>query len=175
MNQQEKVISTGKPAAGSGTGSYKKTYVPQYRFCRFDAAVIVLVVLLAVGVAAGLYVSAKNTVTAGSHLEAVVLVEGKEAWRVNLADITSRQTHKFAVAEGSLTVTAESGKACISAADCPDQICVRTGWLTSAGQTAVCLPNKAVLKVISVDGGGSSAGGGSAAGETSALYDAISK
>ena len=165
MNQHEKASSSEKAPAGTRM----KTYVPQYRFCRFDAAVIVLVVFLAFGVAAGLYVSAKNSVTAGSHLEAVLTVAGEEAWRANLSDITSPQTHRFTAAAGSLTVTAESGKVCISASDCRDQICVRTGWLSSAGQTAVCLPNKAVLKVISVDGGGSGTN------ETSALYDAISK
>lgn len=26
--------------------------------------------------------------------------------------------------------------------DCPDKICVNTGWLSELGQTAVCLPNK---------------------------------
>lgn len=26
--------------------------------------------------------------------------------------------------------------------DCPDKICINTGWLSQPGQTAVCLPNK---------------------------------
>lgn len=32
--------------------------------------------------------------------------------------------------------------------DCPDQICVNTGKLTHAGQIAVCLPNKVIVKLI---------------------------
>lgn len=144
-------------------------YVPQYRFCRFDAAVIILVVLIAAGVAFQLFYTTRSTLTADSHLEAVLTVAGEEVWRTNLSDVTTRQTHKVTLDAGSFTVTAESGKIRISASDCPDQICVRTGSLSSAGQTAVCLPFKAVLKVISVDSKGS------ITQDTSALYDAISK
>ena len=32
--------------------------------------------------------------------------------------------------------------------DCPDQICVRTGFIGSAGQMAACLPNGLVLSVL---------------------------
>lgn len=32
--------------------------------------------------------------------------------------------------------------------DCPDKICVNTGWLRLAGQTAACLPNGIVLRVV---------------------------
>lgn len=31
--------------------------------------------------------------------------------------------------------------------DCNDQICVNTGWVSSTGQTAVCLPNRVILKI----------------------------
>jgi len=32
--------------------------------------------------------------------------------------------------------------------DCPDQICVRTGKLRIAGQSAACLPNGLILKIV---------------------------
>lgn len=38
-----------------------------------------------------------------------------------------------------------------SSSDCPDQVCVRTGRLTRAGQVAVCLPNRVVVRLV---GGG---------------------
>ena len=39
-------------------------------------------------------------------------------------------------------------------ADCRDQVCVRTGTLTHAGQAAVCLPHRVILKLTgtSTDG-----------------------
>ena len=31
--------------------------------------------------------------------------------------------------------------------DCPDKVCVNTGFINKAGQTAVCLPNKMVIRL----------------------------
>lgn len=33
--------------------------------------------------------------------------------------------------------------------DCPDKICVKTGFIGKKGQSAVCLPNKVSIKIIS--------------------------
>ena len=35
--------------------------------------------------------------------------------------------------------------------DCPDKICVNTGFIGIVGQTAVCLPNLASLKIVPID------------------------
>lgn len=37
-------------------------------------------------------------------------------------------------------------------ASCPDKICEREGFLSKAGQTAVCLPRKTVLRIVGGDG-----------------------
>jgi len=32
--------------------------------------------------------------------------------------------------------------------DCPDKICIKTGYISQPGQTAVCLPNRVAIKII---------------------------
>jgi len=36
--------------------------------------------------------------------------------------------------------------------DCPDKICVNTGWLRYSGQTAVCMPNRVSIHVTGNNG-----------------------
>ena len=40
------------------------------------------------------------------------------------------------------------GRCAFIASDCPDQICVNTGFLQTPGQAAACLPNKIVLRMV---------------------------
>lgn len=35
--------------------------------------------------------------------------------------------------------------------NCPDQVCVRTGTLTRAGQMAVCLPTRVTVRILGAD------------------------
>ncbi|VBB07857.1 Hypothetical protein LUCI_3122 [Lucifera butyrica] len=39
----------------------------------------------------------------------------------------------------------------IREADCPDQICVRTGWASLVSQQIVCLPNRVAVRIISAE------------------------
>ncbi|MGN1318166.1 MAG: NusG domain II-containing protein [Lachnospirales bacterium] len=43
----------------------------------------------------------------------------------------------------------EKGAIAFVESDCPDKICVHTGFINKTGQSAVCLPNKLVLKLKS--------------------------
>ena len=40
------------------------------------------------------------------------------------------------------------GSICFESSDCPDKVCVRTGRLNTVGQSAACLPNKLILKIV---------------------------
>lgn len=46
-------------------------------------------------------------------------------------------------------IVADNGRVQVAAADCPDQVCVRTGWVSAAPQQIVCLPYRVVIKVVS--------------------------
>ena len=37
--------------------------------------------------------------------------------------------------------------------DCPDQVCVHTGWLNQPGQFAACIPNQVLLVIVGETGG----------------------
>ncbi len=46
-----------------------------------------------------------------------------------------------------LTILILDGKARVSEADCPDKLCVHTGWLEANGDTAACLPAGVLISV----------------------------
>ena len=50
------------------------------------------------------------------------------------------------------TVELSPKGAAITSAGCPDQVCVRTGMLTRAGEAALCLPARVSLRLTG-DGG----------------------
>lgn len=68
-----------------------------------------------------------------------VLVE-----RVKLTDETDREIDL----DGHNVIVLAGKTARMESADCHDQVCVRTGTLTRAGQVAVCLPNRVILKIV---------------------------
>ena len=65
-------------------------------------------------------------------------------------------TERTFTGSGDIRVTVEvrDGQVRVAQSGCPDQVCVRTGRLTRAGQVAVCLPHRVILKLTgtSTDG-----------------------
>ncbi|ACT49168.1 NusG domain II-containing protein [Methylotenera mobilis] len=51
-------------------------------------------------------------------------------------------------AMGAATVSILHGKARFSQSPCHNQYCVHQGWLSRAGQAAICLPNQLSLELI---------------------------
>jgi len=45
-------------------------------------------------------------------------------------------------------IRVEQGRIRFLEANCPDQVCVKTGWLQNNGDIAVCLPNRTIIKII---------------------------
>ena len=48
-----------------------------------------------------------------------------------------------------IRISVRGGKVGFVHSDCPDKICVHSGFLSIPGQVAVCLPNRVVLRVAS--------------------------
>ena len=104
-----------------------------------DLVIIGAVLLLAAMLSAAL---ARQAV--GGQLYAEVWQDGALVERVALTE----QTDRVIELDGHNTIVLQGKTAVIQSADCHDQVCVRTGTLTRAGQVAVCLPNRVVLRLV---------------------------
>ena len=41
----------------------------------------------------------------------------------------------------------DGGRICVSEADCPDQVCVRQGWISNSVAPIACLPHRLVIEI----------------------------
>lgn len=48
----------------------------------------------------------------------------------------------------TLSVEIDGGRVRVAHSDCPDQVCVHSGWLSKNGQTAACVPAGVSVRVI---------------------------
>ena len=64
--------------------------------------------------------------------------------RLVLAQPLSRDT---VIDIHNVEVEVRKGRVRVAHSDCPNQICVRRGWISRAGQTIVCVPNRVVVEV----------------------------
>lgn len=104
-----------------------------------DFVIIAVVLLLAAALTAWFALGTSDGQLYAEVWQDDVLVE-----RVKLTDETDREIDL----DGHNVIVLVGKTARMESADCHDQVCVRTGTLTRAGQVAVCLPNRVILKIV---------------------------
>lgn len=80
----------------------------------------------------------------------IVIVElnGNPVYKGNLSEdrkVTVRGTY------GDVRMQVREGRVGVVYADCPNNICVRTGWRTHAGESVICVPNRVVIRILGED------------------------
>lgn len=53
--------------------------------------------------------------------------------------------------KGEMRLEVRDGRVRVAEADCPNRICVRTGWRSRAGEVIVCVPNRTVIRILGKD------------------------
>ena len=104
-----------------------------------DFVIALLVILLAAAAAAPFLPARANAVYAEIYVDDVLtdrilLSEGGHDTRQIVGDVIN-------------TIEIDGQSIRFAQSTCPDQVCVRTGTLTRSGQTAVCLPNRVILRL----------------------------
>ncbi|HOV70276.1 MAG TPA: NusG domain II-containing protein [Clostridia bacterium] len=66
-------------------------------------------------------------------------------------DLDTGEDKTFSIPQNSNVIfhLYPDGKICFEQSDCPDKICILTGKISVAGQSAACLPNGIILKIVS--------------------------
>ena len=111
---------------------------PELKPTRWDALVVLAVLLLAFSLAARPYLAAK----AAGELTVCITIDGETVERCALRAYTGGTYESRGY---TLTVAAEGGAVRVSESDCPNQDCVHSGAISRAGQSVVCLPARVAV------------------------------
>ena len=122
---------------------------PILHFVKWDLLVLGLVGMLAVMTFLSVYLYHNHMKANTGDLFAVLTVDGEEVLRVDLSQSTEQRLYRPIEGNPDFVVCIENEQACIEESNCKDQICVAAGFLSEPGDMAVCIPNRAVLKIVS--------------------------
>lgn len=79
---------------------------------------------------------------------AVVYVDGREIKKIELP-----QSVKLDIKgkEGNIKLEIDGRKVRVSDSSCLNKVCVNTGWINKKGEAIICLPNRAIIKILGVE------------------------
>ena len=82
----------------------------------------------------------------GGHRIAVIKQDSKVIEKIDLDNV--KDTREISV-KGAYTdiILVEKGQIRFEDADCPNRDCVKTGWISKKGASAVCLPNRTSIRI----------------------------
>lgn len=82
--------------------------------------------------------------SADEDLTAVIISDGETVTEITLTEQTDET-----IEINSTVIIAEGKSIYFKESDCPDNTCVRTGKLDSAGESAACIPNRVSVYIKS--------------------------
>ena len=108
---------------------------------------IIIAVIFALGVAGSILV-----LTSPEENTVRIVSDGEVLYSIDLSTADDRVI-EIPYGEHSNTVEIKDHRIRMKDADCPDQTCVNTGWLTSSAMPIVCLPHHLVIEFADSTGG----------------------
>ena len=117
----------------------KTEHKPHLRPTLWDGLIVVIVLALA-GI---LTASMLPKHTAGDTLLCTISQNGEilDSFPLHASNDAQRRTY------GAFVVLIEDQQVCIEHAPCANQNCVHTGWIRSANQSIVCLPERFIVEL----------------------------
>ncbi|HCE12792.1 MAG TPA: NusG domain II-containing protein [Enterococcus sp.] len=81
----------------------------------------------------------------------VIRINGQEVDRFNLDTLSSLEKSYYPAQGQYNIIEIDDGRIRVKEDNSPDQIAVKTGWISKNGQTSICLPHKLVIEIKQSD------------------------
>ncbi|KXB92024.1 hypothetical protein HMPREF3033_00867 [Veillonellaceae bacterium DNF00751] len=114
---------------------------------KWDIALIALLLCLSF-IPEGLF-ALSDHLTEKPQIEAVVYVDGTVYKTVPLSGHKGTLLFTVRTTRGYNTIVVKNDTIGIIDADCPDKICIKQGFISQPGATAVCLPHRLLIEIKS--------------------------
>lgn len=109
---------------------------------KFLADIVLIVLLLCVCAAVFVII---QFIVKKDGAAVLVKVDGQLRYELNLKHNIELEVSGY---QGGVNrIRIEDGAVCMTEADCPDALCVKTGWIRKTGETIVCLPHRVVVEI----------------------------
>ncbi|WP_010252419.1 NusG domain II-containing protein [Acetivibrio cellulolyticus] len=104
-------------------------------------AIVIAIIAISFGGISIYKSGGKNT-----HKVAVIKVNDRVIEEIDLDTVTEPRKIEIPGYYNEV-VLVEKGRIRFEEAQCPDKLCVKTGWLSERGDMAACIPNSALIKI----------------------------
>lgn len=129
-----------------------KKIINQLELVRPFDVVVVILLLLGSFIPLVIFSQSTKNVDESSTIYAVVTIDGEPVKEIELSEDTPNETFTFYPADGQYNIIEVDGTKIRNKEDnSPDQIAVKTGWISKPGETAICLPHKLIIEVKATD------------------------
>lgn len=107
---------------------------------------VLIAVLMAVVVLGYAGMKFYKSMNYSSHKIAVIKQDGNTLKSIDL-DTVQKPERITVTGSYENIILVERGRIRFEKANCPDLVCVKTGWLSESGDSAICLPNHTSIKI----------------------------
>lgn len=106
-------------------------------------AIFIAVIILISGIGVYAYMSFSK----GNSRIAEIKQDGKLIKTIDLNKVTEPIEIRIPYGDNYNIVYAEKGRIRVTDADCPDKLCVESGWISEPGKNVICLPHRLIISI----------------------------
>lgn len=129
-----------------------KKFKDQLELVRPFDGIIIIILLLGSFIPLIIFGQSTKNLDENSSVYAVVSIDGEAVKEIELTENTPQESFTFYPSEGQYNIVEVDGTKIRNKEDnSPDQIAVKTGWISKPGETAICLPHKLIIEIKAKD------------------------